>query len=179
MSSGLNPEGEIDMKKRHCTIKGTIQLTERAGSYTDLLEIDPKKYFGVPPFKWETGWNSADAGDMAPDQYFSWAEFAFKDFIPAKVIRLPLDYPDNEWAIYDVEVTPTGQDLLEILRDRGTGDAPALIDSDKILGEIFLEETRITEKVNIERNNEILWSHELGIPLVDGGIDTSGCLFIK
>ena len=160
-------------------IKGTIQLTQGAGSYTDLLEIDPEKYFGVVPIKWETGWDSADTGDMAPDQYFSWAEFAFKDFIPAKVIRFPLDYPDNEWTIYDVQVTPIDQGLLEILRDKGAGDVPALVDSDKILGEITLEETKITEKVNIERNNEILWSHELEVSLVNGMIDTSGCLFIK
>ena len=159
------------------TIKGTIQLTQGAGSYTDLLEIDPEEYFGVVPIKWETGWDSADTGFI--DQNFSWAEFVFKDFIPGTVVRLPLDYPDNEWTIYDVEVTLIDQGLLEILRDRGTSDVPALIDSDKISGEITLEETRITEKVNIERNNEILWSHELEIPLVNGMIDTSGYVFIK
>ena len=81
--------------------KGSIQCYQSEASYEVLLEIDPEEYFGEPPLKWETGWDSADIGDMTPEQYYSWAEFVFKNDVSEKLYKLPEVFPDNEW---DIEV---------------------------------------------------------------------------
>ena len=62
-----------------------------------LLDLNPEEYFGEIPVKWETGWDSADAGLM--EQYYSWAEFVFKSDVSELLNALPDKFPDNEWII--------------------------------------------------------------------------------
>lgn len=159
-------------------IRGVILCTEGAGSCNDLLKIDPKKYFGVKPLKWETGRDSADTGDMTPDQPFSWAEFVFEGFIPSTITKLPLDFPDNEWAIYDIEVTEIDKGFMEMLKRKCAGDIQQLSDADKISGEITLEETVVTEQITIRRNEEVIWRRKSEVKVVDGKVDTEKVLFI-
>ena len=159
-------------------IKGIIQCTEGAGSCNDLLEIRPEKYFGVKPLKWETGWDSADTGDMTPPQNFSWAEFAFEDFIPSSITKLPSDFPDNEWAISDIEVTKIDKELMEKLRKEFSKNIPDISGADKIFGEIFLEEKVLTEQITIKKNGEVIWSQRSKVKVVNGNIDTGEALFL-
>ena len=159
-------------------IKGVIQCTEGADSCNDLLEIRPEEYFGVKPLKWETGWDSADTGDMTPPQNFSWAGFAFEGFIPSSIIKLALSTPDNEWAIYDIEVTEIDKGFMEMLKRKCAGDIPQVSDADKISGEIFLEETLVTEQITIKKNGEVIWSQESKVKVVNGKVDTEKVLFL-
>lgn len=77
--------------------KGRIQCDEAGESYKTLLDLNPEKYFGERPVKWESGWDSADTGFM--EQYFSWAEFIFKSDVSERLNALPEKFPDNEWII--------------------------------------------------------------------------------
>lgn len=155
-------------------IKGGIQCY---GLY--LLEIQPEKYLGVKPLKWETGWDSADTGDMTPDQPFSWAEFVFEGFIPTSIIKLPRDFPDNEWNIFDIEVTEIDKGFMEMLKRKCAGDIPVLSDADKIFGKIYIEETVVTEQIIIKSNNKVIWSQKSKVKVVNGKIDTEKVLFLK
>ena len=83
-------------------LKGGITCYEAFESYETLLKIRPESYFGQKPIKWETGWDSADTGDMSPSQNFSWAEFIFENLSPERIFQLEKDFPDNEWA-FEIE----------------------------------------------------------------------------
>jgi len=159
-------------------IKGIIQFTEGTGSCNDLLEIRPEEYFGVKPLKWETGWDSADTGDMTPPQNFSWAEFAFEGFIPSSITKLPSDFPDNEWELSDIEVTGIDKGFMEKLKRKCTGDSPQLSDADKISGEILLGETLVTERITIKKNSEVIWRQKSEVKVVNGKMDTEKVLFL-
>jgi hypothetical protein len=77
--------------------KGTIQCDQKEESYMTLLNLDPEKFFGEKPIKWETGWDSADTGFM--DQYYSWVKFVFKSDVSERLNTLPEKFPNNEWII--------------------------------------------------------------------------------
>lgn len=159
-------------------INGIIQFTEGASSCNELLEIRPEEYFGVKPLKWETGWDSADTGDMTPEQNFSWAEFTFKGFIPSTIIKLPLDYPGNEWAISDIEVTSIDKGFIEKLKKKFPKYKPELSETEKIFGEIFLEDQVVTEQITIKKNDEVIWKQKSEVKVFNGKVDTEKVLFL-
>jgi len=155
-------------------IKGLIQCYG-----LDLLELQPEKYFCVQPLKWETGSDSADTGDMTPDQDFSWAEFTVEGFIPSSIIKLPLEFPDNEWNIFDIEMISTDKDFMRMLERNFPSDIPALSNSDIISGEIVLDEKVVKEKIAIKRDDEVIWRGVSEVPVIDGTINIDNSLFIR